>query len=163
MKRIQYLLYVVAALTVGFDQLLKWIVRRTLPIGDAVLVIPGVVELTHLQNPGAAFSLFPNQTWLFVLIAAIVVVAVIFVHQRWHLDRLAQVGLGLLLGGALGNMVDRIISPTHTVTDYVYFYTIHFPVFNLADASIDFGVLFLLISSFRSGTERSDDGKGDPK
>lgn len=147
MKQVNGLVYLVAAVIYLFDQLLKWLVRATIPVGQAVPVIPHVVDFYHLQNPGAAFSIFPNQTWLFVLIALVVIVAVIYVQRRFRPGRLAEVGLGLLLGGALGNMTDRIVN--HTVTDYVNFYTIHFAVFNLADASIDIGVILLLIYSFR--------------
>jgi len=152
----KWLLYVVGLVVLIADQLIKLVVRAKLAIGSAVIVIPGVVEFTHIQNPGAAFSLLPHQVWLFVLVAIAVVAAVVVVNTRFRLSASAQVGLGLLLGGALGNMVDRVFSPTHTVTDYVYFYTIHFPVFNLADASIDIGVVLLILSTFRGGNDARD-------
>ncbi|WP_076348046.1 signal peptidase II [Alicyclobacillus vulcanalis] len=152
----KWLLYAVGLVVLVADQLIKMWVRAKLAIGSAVVVLPGVVEITHIQNPGAAFSLLPHQVWLFVLVAIVVVAAVVVVNTRFQLSPMAQIGLGLLLGGALGNMVDRVFSPTHTVTDYVYFYTIHFPVFNLADASIDVGVLLLILSTFRGGNDARD-------
>lgn len=139
--------------------MLKWLIRAALPVGQAAVVIPHVVEFLHLQNPGAAFSIFPNQWWFFVLIAVVVAIVVLYFHHRYRLETLTQVGLGLLLGGALGNMTDRLALPGHTVTDYVDFYTIHFAIFNLADASIDIGVLLLLISSFRSGSSQASESE----
>lgn len=146
------LLYIVAAIIYALDQLCKWMIRAHLAVGQGHFIIPNVVEFYHLQNPGGAFSILPNWTWLFVFVAVVVIVAVVFIHRRFRLDRLAQVGLGLLLGGAVGNMTDRVVLPHHTVTDYVYFSIIHFPIFNLADASIDVGVILLLISSFRNNS-----------
>lgn len=163
MKRTKYVLYLVAALTILADQLLKWLVRSTLRIGQTVVVIPRVVAFLHLQNPGAAFSMFPHDWWFFVVIALVVALVVIIVHHRYRFDALSQVGLGLLLGGALGNMIDRLVLPGHTVTDYVDFYTIHFAIFNLADASIDIGVLLLLISSFRNSSTADSDEREDPR
>lgn len=128
-----------------------------IPNGQSVPVIPGVLELLHIQNPGGAFSILPNQTWLFILVAIIVIGAVIFIERRYPRSLLTTIGLGLLLGGAVGNLTDRIV--THTVTDYVYFSIIHFPIFNLADASIDVGVLLLLLSSFFSSVVKTDEGK----
>lgn len=148
-----------AAVIYVLDQLVKWLIRVHLPVEQGAPLIPNVVELYHIQNPGGAFSILPNQTWLFVLVAVIVILAVVFIQRKFHLGRLAQAGLGLLLGGAVGNMTDRIVH--HTVTDYVYVSAIHFPIFNLADASIDIGVILLLISSFRnssaSSVEESED------
>lgn len=147
------LLYIVAISIFILDQLIKWLIRANLANGQAVPLIPGVLELLHIQNPGGAFSILENQTWLFILVAILVIVAVIVIDRRYSKSTLTAIGLGLLLGGAIGNMTDRMIS--HTVTDYMYISIIHFPIFNLADASIDVGVALLLISSFRGDAQKS--------
>lgn len=152
-------LYIVAAVIYVLDQLAKWLIRANLPVFHEVTIIPGVVEFLHIQNTGGAFSIFPNQIWLFVLVAVVVVVAVVFIERKYRPSILAQVGLGLLLGGAVGNMTDRIIQ--HSVTDYVYFSIVHFAIFNLADAAIDVGVLLLLINSFRSPKNTKTETKED--
>ncbi|MFB5191579.1 signal peptidase II [Alicyclobacillus fastidiosus] len=153
------MLYIVAAVIYVLDQLVKWLIRANLPVFHEVTIIPGVVEFLHIQNTGGAFSIFPNQIWLFVLVAVVVVVAVVFIERKYRPSILAQVGLGLLLGGAVGNMTDRIIQ--HSVTDYVYFSIVHFAIFNLADAAIDVGVLLLLINSFRSPKNTKTETKED--
>ncbi|GMA61814.1 signal peptidase II [Alicyclobacillus fastidiosus] len=153
------MLYIVAALIYVLDQLVKWLIRANLPVFHAVTIIPDVVEFLHIQNTGGAFSIFPNQIWLFVLVAVFVVVAVVVIERKYRPGKLAQVGLGLLLGGAVGNMTDRIIH--HSVTDYVYFSIVHFAIFNLADAAIDVGVLLLLINSFRSPKNTKTETKED--
>jgi signal peptidase II len=154
-------LYVVAALIYVLDQLFKWLIRANLPENQGISVIPHVLAIYHIQNPGGAFSILPNQTWLFVLVALVVVVAVVVVHRRIRPNLVTQIGLGLLLGGAIGNMTDRIVQ--HTVTDYVSVYIINFPIFNLADAAIDVGVILLLISSFLSSTPAQSESTSDSK
>ncbi|WAH35515.1 signal peptidase II [Alicyclobacillus dauci] len=144
------LLYIIALLVYLLDQLVKWLVRANVPEGQTVTVIPNVLNIFHIQNVGGAFSIFPNQTWLFVLVALVVTVAVIVVERRFRPTLMMQFGLGFLLGGAVGNMTDRII--THSVTDFVSIIIgqYHFAIFNLADVAVDVGVLLLLINSFRS-------------
>lgn len=155
------MLYLVAIIICALDQLLKWLIRAKLADGQGVTVIPGVLQIYHIQNTGGAFSILPNQIWLFVLVALVVIVAVIVISRKIHANTLTKIGLGLLLGGAIGNMTDRVL--IHSVTDYVYFSIIHFPIFNLADASIDVGVLLLLIQSFRSSSRNGNENSKEDK
>ncbi|MCY0886951.1 MAG: signal peptidase II [Alicyclobacillaceae bacterium] len=152
------ILYVIAFCIYAADQIIKFIVRTHLHQGVLVPVFPPFVDLDYIQNPGGAFSIFPHHTWLFVSVAILVILAVIWVHIRYRPSRFTQVGLGCVLGGALGNMTDRIV--IGRVTDYVYLQFIHFPIFNLADVSIDVGVAILIIQTFRQ-SKKSDDGDGD--
>ncbi|MDQ0190991.1 signal peptidase II [Alicyclobacillus cycloheptanicus] len=139
------MVYVIAILAWVIDQGLKWVVRSHLLPDQLVPVLPPAFYFDYIRNPGAAFGILPNARWLFIVVALIVIVAVIVIQRRWHLGVFAQVGLGLVLGGAVGNLTDRVISGT--VVDYVYFKPINFPIFNFADVCIDVGVAILILTA----------------
>jgi signal peptidase II len=126
-------------------------VRAALPVGESIRLWPGVFHLTHTQNPGMAFSLLQGQTAL-LSVAALVVAAVIIgvqVKAGGRLPLLLGIALSLPLGGAIGNLIDRVRQGY--VTDLFDFTLIHFPVFNVADAAITVGMGLL---AWRTLTEK---------
>ena len=141
----------------GLDQLTKQIVRKTLPLHDAVNVIPGFLDLTHVQNTGAAFGLlnaadFPYKPAVMIGIAAIALVAIAaYGAQLGFHERLARFGLSLILGGAFGNLIDRAVAGH--VVDFVdiYWGTSHFWAFNVADAAITIGAALVLLDMIGLG------------
>lgn len=147
------MLYVIAVIAYAIDQILKWVVRTHMTVGQLIPIFPPYVDLDYIRNPGGAFGILPHQRWLFILVAVVVVVAVVILQIKWRPKRLVQVGLGLVLAGAIGNMTDRVI--WGRVVDYVYLQFINFPVFNFADVCIDAGVILLLIQSFRTDSAKS--------
>lgn len=124
-------------------------------LNEAVPVIPHGIYIFYTENPGGAFSVLPHATWLFIAVAIIVVAAGVFAHVRFRPGIFSTLALGLVMGGALGNMFDRAVSGV--VTDYVYLRFINFPVFNLADACIDVGIAIWLIRSFRMNQSHPED------
>jgi signal peptidase II len=137
------------------DRLTKWAIAQTLPVEDAVNIIPGFFRLTHLENTGAAFSLFadspsPFRTTLLIgfSVAALAVVSVLLWKDRsvFHSGTLA---LSLILGGAVGNLWDRVSDGK--VTDFLDFYigAHHWPPFNVADSAIVIGALLLFLRMLR--------------
>jgi signal peptidase II len=159
------LIYLIAIAVFALDQALKWVVRTHLHLGQGFPVLGDWVYIQYIRNPGGAFSIFPHAQWLFWLVAVLVVAAIIYVHRKYRPGVLARLGLGLLLGGAVGNLIDRVSSGS--VVDYVYLKFINFPVFNLADVSIDVGILLILLYVLRadrarkgpSATEGEDAGR----
>lgn len=151
-------LLLLAALVVVLDRASKvWIVHHINP-GYAITVIPGVFRLTHVLNTGAAFSLFENSSPIavrnslivFSIIAVIVVLAMI-----WRAGRtlsLTGIALALILGGAIGNLYDRLRF-SHVV-DFLEVHIVHYhwPDFNIADSCIVIGACLLLIEIFRPQT-----------
>lgn len=142
------MVYVVAVIVWVIDQGLKWVVRTHMVQGQMIPVLPPAFYFDYIRNPGAAFGLLPNARWLLVLVALVVIAAVVYVRQKWRPGPLVQTGLALVLGGAIGNLTDRVV--WGTVVDYVYFKPINFPVFNFSDVCIDVGVALLLIWAFTS-------------
>ncbi len=125
--------------------------------GDApVELIPGVLQLRFTTNPGGAFGLFGNLSILFVLFS-VVVIGVVVLASRSLPGRAAAVGLGLVLGGAAGNLTDRLVRGEGLRGEVVDFIDFHvWPVFNVADSAIVVGALLLLILGLRreGGAER---------
>ncbi|HKW26244.1 MAG TPA: signal peptidase II [Terriglobales bacterium] len=142
--------FLIAALVVVFDRLAKWIVDKNIALHESVAVVPGFFHLTHVENRGAAFGLFAESPseWkiavlvLFSLVALVVVSALLWKNS--HAMTTTGVGLALILGGALGNLWDRLVSGQ--VVDFLDFYvgSYHWPAFNLADSAIVVGALLLV-------------------
>jgi len=125
------------------DQVVKAWVRQRLAVGESIPLWPGVFHFTHTQNRGMAFSLLEGQTPLLAL-AAVVVVTLIVLAQRHLGTRMPALlgwALALALGGAMGNLVDRV--RLGYVTDLFDARIINFPVFNVADVAITFGIALL--------------------
>jgi signal peptidase II len=140
------------------DQLTKEIVRRTLPLqGEPAQIIPGFLDLTHVQNTGAAFGLlnaadFPYKAAVMIGIAGMALIAIAaYATQLGFHERLARLGLALILGGAFGNLIDRAVFGH--VVDFVdvYWGTAHFWAFNVADAAITIGAIFVLLDMIGLG------------
>ena len=150
------LLYAVAGAVYLLDRVTKVLVEDNLEHRPPVVLIPRVVRLNFTENPGGAFSLFTDIPWLFFG-ATIVVSAVIVVASLRVVGRLPAVGLGLVLGGAIGNLTDRITRGEGLfdgkVVDFVDFHI--WPVFNAADAAIVVGAgMLLLAGTRRPGPDR---------
>jgi signal peptidase II len=143
------LLLAVGAAAYGLDRLTKTLAEDHLAGRPPIVVVPKVVQLRFATNSGGAFSLFPDHPWVFFL-ASIVVCAVILATS-WRLTSvLSAVALGLVLGGALGNLTDRIIRGpgiSGRVVDFVDFHI--WPVFNAADSCIVIGALLLAFAGLR--------------
>jgi signal peptidase II len=140
-----------SAVTVIVDQAAKALVRAKLPLYESRTVIPGVVDLIHVHNEGVAFGLLndtslPFKGWLTTALAALALVGIGFYarHVRPE-ERLARIGLSLILGGAIGNLADRLRQSY--VIDFmdVYFRGWHFWAFNVADACITIGAILVFV------------------
>lgn len=141
------------------DQWSKWLVEQHLPLHTNREVIPGLLDLTHVRNTGVAFGLFAAQgaaggTWL---LTALGLGALAFVgFYFWSIpaeEKLLLTSLSLVLGGAIGNLVDRIA--TGAVTDFIDFYVggWHWHTFNVADSAITVGIVLMILSTFLSKPE----------
>ncbi len=142
--------FFIALLVVLFDQLAKWLVSHGIPLHESTVVIPGLFRLTHVQNRGAAFGLFsdsPSEWKIAILISSSLVALVVVSALLWknsHAMTTTGVALALILGGAVGNLWDRLIKTY--VVDFLDFYvgSYHWPAFNVADSAIVIGALLLV-------------------
>jgi len=147
--------YAAAVAVFGLDRLTKWFIERHVSFVDTYRVIPGFFDIIHSENRGVAFGLFNESTFewrntLLVTAALTAVVAVsILLWKAERLDRLSLCGFALVLGGAAGNVFDRMV--WGRVTDFLLFYIgeYQWPAFNVADSAIVVGSLLLVIHLFR--------------
>ncbi|HEV8492433.1 MAG TPA: signal peptidase II [Candidatus Angelobacter sp.] len=146
----------IAIAVVVLDRVTKWAIVQTISLEDAISIIPGLFRLTHLENTGAAFSLFADSTSPFktmLLIAfslgALAVVSFLLWKERAIFNS-GTMALSLILGGAVGNLWDRLADGK--VTDFLDFYIgiHHWPPFNIADSAIVVGALLLLMRMLRT-------------
>lgn len=132
-----YALFIAAL--VALDQGVKYLVRAHIPLYGGLPFLPHLVELTYVQNTGAAFSMFSRHTWILTLISLAVAVAIAAALLRKELvtSPFGRISLSLVLAGAVGNLIDRAVFGF--VTDMFNFIPIHFAVFNVADICVVVG------------------------
>jgi signal peptidase II len=147
MRRSPALLFGVAAICVGVDQWTKHWAGTTLAFHEPIRVVGDLVRLTYTRNSGIAFGMFAGQSFPFYIFSIVAAVAVVWLWLRHpHLPRARQWSLALILGGAIGNLIDRV--RFGEVTDFILLaWRGHeFPVFNVADMCVTSGViLFALV------------------
>lgn len=147
------LLALTTIIIVVLDQLSKAAISDHFQLDQRVAIVPGWLDLTYTLNPGAAFSLFATMPpgfrhafFIVLSIAAIIVLTVLLIRRATPLS--TAIACALILGGTIGNLIDRVTR--RQVVDFIYFHHAWFsyPVFNLADSAITIGVGILLIFSF---------------
>lgn len=141
------LFWITALVALVLDQLTKYLVVQNFKLGQTLSLLPGIFHFTYVTNTGAAFSLFSQGggwlRWLSLLVS-IGLIALALIGPP--LSRFEQLGYSFILGGAVGNGIDRFAMGY--VVDFLDFRLINFPIFNLADVFINIGIAFLLIASF---------------
>jgi signal peptidase II len=150
------LLLGLAAIVAIVDRVTKHIIIHRLPTGSAHTIIPGILRVTHVRNTGAAFSMFaesasPATVRHALILFSLVAVCIVFfmLLRAGRAINLTSIALALILGGAIGNVYDRI--RYHYVVDFIEVHIIHYhwPDFNVADSCIVIGACLLLIEIFR--------------
>ena len=141
----QYVLMALgAAVMVGVDQLTKYLTVQNIPLKEQVAVWPGVFHLTHFRNTGMAFSMLQGGRWLFLILTAVVLAVLIAaVAKQWLRHPLALAAVTCIVGGGLGNMIDRAVHGY--VVDMIEVEFMRFAVFNVADCFVCIGAALLVI------------------
>jgi signal peptidase II len=154
-------LFVAAFLAYGLDRVTKILAEAALP-GSPIELVPGVLSLRFTTNSGGAFSIGQRAPWFFVGVSAVVAVVIIATAFR-HTSRWVGASLGLVLGGALGNLTDRVIRAPGVrgrVVDFIDFHI--WPVFNLADTAIVVGAILLAWVGLRERREGPEPTAAEP-
>ena len=153
-------------LAFGVDQVTKWVAVCFLKNRPSIPIIDNIFSFTYVQNPGAAFGLLRGQTTLFIVMAIFTVgIIMVYFKLTGPDERLVQVALVFILAGALGNLVDRVF--LGYVVDFLdlHYYAYKWPVFNIADTTIDIGVGLIIIDVIRDILfgEIEEEGEGEAK
>ncbi|CAM2826028.1 signal peptidase II [Paenibacillus sediminis] len=153
--------YLIALIVFLIDQGTKYLIATRLELSEQIPVIDQFFLITSYRNRGAAFSILQNQRWFFILITIVVVAGIVWYLQKVKSspNKLLPTALGLVLGGAIGNFLDRAL--TGEVVDFLQFnfgsYT--FPIFNIADSAIVIGVILIFLEALIQG-QREKKEKG---
>lgn len=136
---------ILAIFLIAMDQLTKYIIVKTMHIGDSISVVGDILEITSHRNHGAAWGMLQNQMTFFYIITVIVLIAIaFFYYKEASYNPIMQLGLTLIFAGAIGNFIDRLFRGN--VVDFIDTKIINydFPIFNVADACLTIGVIVLL-------------------
>lgn len=140
-------IYSISFLVLVLDQIIKLTVVNNLTLHKEVEIIPNFFSLYYVKNTGAAFSILGNQTLLLILVSVICLILIKeYIKREKEFTKLSIVSLGMIIGGTLGNLFDRVLYKA--VIDYLAFdfFKYSFPVFNIADIAITVGAALLLLS-----------------
>jgi len=149
--------FLIAAIVVLLDRLTKAVIKAHFSAFDSLTVIPGLFNIVHTENPGIAFGMLANASgvWRDVLLigfssAVLIAISALLLRSSSHLTGWLRAALGFILGGACGNLYDRIVNGT--VTDFVEVHAgqHYFPAFNVADSAITVGACLLLFDMWRA-------------
>lgn len=133
--------FIIIGGVIVLDQLIKYVVVNSMFLGQSIAIVPNILHLTYILNAGAAFGILANQRIFFIAIAAVLIGIIVYFYAKiLKLNRYFQLGIALLFGGAIGNMIDRIF--IGKVIDYIDFRV--WPIFNLADIAIVCGCIIIV-------------------
>jgi signal peptidase II len=157
--------YAVALTVILLDQVSKLLIQATMPLGHSIPIISGLFAIVHVMNPGAAFGLLADQAaWVrgpfFIGVSLLAIGFILYYrHRRVDDHPLASLGLSLILGGAVGNLVDRL--RIGMVIDFidVHYYQYHWPAFNVADSAITVGVSLMMLTLILDERRERDRGR----
>lgn len=143
-----YMYYLIALLIIMIDQFTKWLVVKYMTLGESIPIIENFLYITSHRNRGAAWGILQGQMWFFYIVTTVVIIGIVFYIRKFSTDKLTGISLGLILGGAIGNFIDRIFR--NEVVDFVhtYIFSYSFPVFNVADSALCIGVGLMVIAMF---------------
>ena len=142
-------------LVIVADQITKYITVQYLKPLNTVPILEGVFSLTYVENRGAAFGIFQNQRWFLIILPILIVsVAIIFLIKNRNESILTRISLAIILGGAIGNLLDRIFRGY--VVDMFQFTFFQFPVFNVADMAVVCGTIILALQLLFYNENTSD-------
>ena len=142
----------ITIIAVALDQFTKVLVSRNMALGDTIPIIKDVLHITYVENRGAAFSRLSESRWVFLTFSTLAIAAIIYVMIKFRreLSKLSSLSLAMVLGGAIGNMIDRTFRGgvlfDGAVVDFIDFRLINFAVFNVADSFVCVGAVLLVLS-----------------
>ena len=146
--------YSVAAIVIIIDQIIKFVISNKMSLEQEIEVIPKFFSLYYVKNTGAAFSILQNQRVLLIIISLVFLYFIDrFIEREKDLDKLSIISLGFIIGGIIGNLIDRLIQDG--VIDYLSFQfgKYLFPIFNIADSFIIVGIVLLIIGIIKEEKE----------
>ncbi len=154
--------YLIAIFVIVLDQITKWLIVSKMHFGESITIIENFLYITSHRNRGAAWGILQGQMWLFYVITLVVIIALIYYLQKAAKGKwLLGVSLSFMLGGAIGNFIDRVIRKEVVDFIHTFIFGYNFPVFNIADSALVIGVILLMISMLRDERESKEKSYGE--
>jgi signal peptidase II len=154
--------YLIAIFIILIDQVTKWLIVTKMHLGESIPVINDILYITSHRNRGAAWGILQGQMWLFYVITVIVIVAIVYYIQKEAKGKwLLGVSLAFMLGGAIGNFIDRLFRKEVVDFIHTYIFGYNFPVFNIADSALVIGVVLLMIQMLHDEKEAKEKTYGE--
>lgn len=139
--------YLIALALVGIDQYIKYLTLENIALHEVKEFLPGLMSLTYIQNTGAAMSILEGKMMFFYIVTVIVIGSIVYMFYKYGKEQpLFSTALAFILGGAVGNFIDRL--RFEYVVDMFKLEFINFPIFNFADAALTVGVILMMIQIF---------------
>lgn len=138
--------YLIALAIIALDQITKWLIIINMELGESIPIIDGFFHLTSHRNSGAAWGILQGQMIFFYIITLVFIAAAVYYMHKYARDnKLLGISLGIIIGGAIGNFIDRLFR--HEVVDFADFtiFNYNFPIFNVADSALTIGVILIII------------------
>lgn len=154
--------YLIALFIILLDQVTKWLIVTKMYLGESIPIIDNFLYITSHRNRGAAWGILQGQMWFFYLITTIVIIGIIYYIQKAAKGKmLLGVSLAFMLGGAIGNFIDRVLRKEVVDFIHTYIFSYNFPVFNIADSALVIGVILLMIQMLREERETKEKSYGE--
>lgn len=147
--------YLLAVVVILIDQLSKWWIVANMELRESISIIENFFYITSHRNTGAAWGILAGQMGFFYIITLIVVGVIVYYMQKFAKDsKVMGISLGLILGGAIGNFIDRLFRKE--VVDFfdVYIGSYDYPIFNIADSALVVGVILIIIATFKDEKQK---------
>ncbi|HLR71137.1 MAG TPA: signal peptidase II [Pseudogracilibacillus sp.] len=144
-----YRYYLLAFIVILLDQWTKWLVVTYMNVREQIPIIENFFSITSHRNQGAAWGILQGQMVFFYVVTVIVIIGIVYMMQKYALEnKLLAISLSFILGGAIGNFIDRLFRKE--VVDFLDFiiFTYDFPIFNIADSALTIGVFLFIIVTF---------------
>jgi signal peptidase II len=149
--------YVIALFVIAIDQISKWLIVKNMELGMSIPIIDNVLYITSHRNRGAAWGILENKMWFFYIITVVFVVFIVMYMKKYaKTDKLLGISLGLILGGAIGNFIDRVFRQEVVDFIHVYIFSYNYPVFNVADSALCIGVVLIIIQTLLEGKKTKE-------
>lgn len=149
--------YVIALFVIAIDQISKWLIVKNMELGTSIPIIDNVLYITSHRNRGAAWGILENKMWFFYIITVVFVVFIVFYMKKYaKTDKFLGISLGLILGGAIGNFIDRVFRQEVVDFIHVYIFSYNYPVFNIADSALCIGVVLIIIQTLLEGKKTKE-------
>ncbi|AFH85229.1 Lipoprotein signal peptidase [Bacillus cereus 95/8201] len=157
MGEMKMIYYVIALFVIAIDQISKWLIVKNMELGTSIPIIDNVLYITSHRNRGAAWGILENKMWFFYIITVVFVVFIVFYMKKYaKTDKLLGISLGLILGGAIGNFIDRVFRQEVVDFIHVYIFSYNYPVFNIADSALCIGVVLIIIQTLLEGKKTKE-------